>query len=179
MQDPYFSDQSVEKEKGIIGQEINMYNDQPDWQAFMGTLRALYKNNPVRIDIAGTVDSIGKITKDDLYTCYNTFYHPENMRLFVAGNIDAEKVMSLIKRNQDAKEFAQMSHIERSYPQEPDEAAIPLNKIKMPVSTPKCTVGIKVKPSKVPETFIKQDILQDFIMSYYFSKGGPDLPAVV
>lgn len=172
VQDPYFSDQSVEKEKGIIGQEINMYNDQPDWQAFMGTLRALYKNNPVRIDIAGTVSSIDNITKEDLYTCYRTFYHPENMCLFVAGDIDAEKIMALIKRNQETKEFAKMNHIERKYPQEPDEAAEQLHTINMPVSTPKCTVGMKVKPSEDPDTFIKQDILQDLVMSYYFSKGS-------
>src|SRR5699024_10923918 len=88
VQDPYFSDDSVEKEKGIIAQEIEMYNDQPDWQSFMGTLRALFHQHPVKIDIAGTVDSIQSITKDDLYTCYNTFYHPENMSLFIAGNFD-------------------------------------------------------------------------------------------
>ncbi|WP_010093319.1 EF-P 5-aminopentanol modification-associated protein YfmH [Ornithinibacillus scapharcae] len=79
VQDPYFSEKSVEKEKGIIGQEIKMYDDQPDWQSFMGTLKGLFKETPVNIDIAGTVESISKITKDDLYTCYHTFYHPENM----------------------------------------------------------------------------------------------------
>lgn len=85
VQDPYFSEQSVEKEKGIIAQEINMYDDQPDWRLFMGTNKALFHNHPVNIDIAGTVDSIYTITKDDLYTCYHTFYHPENMILFVTG----------------------------------------------------------------------------------------------
>ena len=87
VQDPYFSEKSVEKEKGIIAQEIKMYDDQPDWQSFMGTIKAMFKKHPVNIDIAGTVESISKITKDDLYTCYNTFYHPENMTLFITGNI--------------------------------------------------------------------------------------------
>lgn len=173
VQEPYFSDKSVEKEKGIIGQEINMYNDQPDWQAFMGTLRALYQNNPVRIDIAGTVESISHITKEDLYTCYNTFYHPENMQLFITGKIDPEKIMSLIHRNQDQKQFESVDNITRNYPDEPIDVAMPENKIIMPVSTPKCTVGIKVIPDKDPSVFLKQDILQDLIMSYYFSKGGP------
>src|SRR5690625_684043 len=77
VQDPYFSDQTVEKEKGIISQEIKMYDDQPDWQSFMGTVKAMFKHHPVKNDIAGTVDSIMPITKEDLYTCYNTFYHPE------------------------------------------------------------------------------------------------------
>jgi len=100
VQDPYFTEQTVEKEKGIISQEIKMYDDQSDWQSFMGTIKAMFKNHPVNIDIAGTVDSIMKITKDDLYTCYNTFYHPENMSLFIIGNMDAEKISQLIEKNQ-------------------------------------------------------------------------------
>src|SRR5699024_5971178 len=88
VQDPYFSDESVEKEKGIIAQEIKMYNDLPDWQAFMGAIRNMYVHHPVRIDIAGTVESIEAITKEHLYTCYETFYHPANMVLFVVGNVN-------------------------------------------------------------------------------------------
>src|SRR5690625_4712852 len=76
VQEPYFSEQSVEKEKRIIKQEIMMYDDQPDWQAMMGTIKSLFKNHPVKTDIAGTVASIETITKADLYTCYHTFYHP-------------------------------------------------------------------------------------------------------
>lgn len=96
VQDPFFSEASVEKEKGIIAQEIKMYNDQPNWQSFMGTIQAMFKNHPVKIDIAGTVESIEKITKDDLYTCYRTFYHPENMTFFLTGNFNGEEMMSLI-----------------------------------------------------------------------------------
>src|SRR5699024_4753107 len=94
VQDPYFSEESVEKEKGIIAQEIKMYDDQPDWRAFFGTIKSLYHHHPVQIDIAGTVESIHKITKDDLYTCYHTFYHPSNMTLFVAGNVDPEETIN-------------------------------------------------------------------------------------
>ena len=79
VQNPYFTDQNVEKEKGIIGQEINMYQDNPDWRVYFGLIEAMYKVHPVHIDIAGTVESIGTITKEDLYTCYNAFYHPSNI----------------------------------------------------------------------------------------------------
>src|SRR5699024_9364344 len=79
VQDPYFSHESVEKEKGIIDQEITMYDDQPDWRSFMGIINNMFKNHPVHIDIAGTVDSIQEITKDDLYTCYKTLYHQEKI----------------------------------------------------------------------------------------------------
>src|SRR5699024_11810598 len=94
-QDPYFTEESVEKEKGIISQEIKMYDDQPEWQSFMGTLKGLFQNHPVNIDIAGTVDSIQSITKDELYTCYHTFYHPENMTFFLSCIFVAE-VMKIL-----------------------------------------------------------------------------------
>ncbi|MFN3367779.1 MAG: EF-P 5-aminopentanol modification-associated protein YfmH, partial [Exiguobacterium mexicanum] len=79
VQEPYFTEQTVEKEKGIIAQEITMYDDQPDWRLYFGIIENMYKNHPVKIDIAGTVDSIQDITAEHLYTCYNTFYHPSNM----------------------------------------------------------------------------------------------------
>src|SRR5699024_12706072 len=138
VQSPYFSDQSVEKEKGIIGQEITMYDDQPDWQSFMGTLRGLFRNHPVNIDIAGTVESIQAITKEDLYTCYYTFYHPENMFLFLTGNFDAKEIMDLIEDNQNNKTFEKLTDIYREIPDEPREAAMKENKIIMPVTVPKC-----------------------------------------
>ncbi|GAB3794946.1 EF-P 5-aminopentanol modification-associated protein YfmH [Virgibacillus kimchii] len=173
VQDPYFSEESVEKEKGIIAQEIKMYDDQPDWQSFMGTIKAMFKHHPVNIDIAGTVESIHSITKDDLYTCYNTFYHPENMTLFITGNFNEETMMTLIEENQNNKDFKKMNNINRNYPDEPNEVAVKENKISMPVSIPKCTIGIKesTKPLK-GDAYLKQDLLLDMVLDHYFSKGG-------
>ncbi|WP_164668936.1 EF-P 5-aminopentanol modification-associated protein YfmH [Virgibacillus doumboii] len=174
VQNPYFSEESVEKEKGIIDQEIEMYNDQPDWQSFMGTLRSLFHNHPVKIDIAGTVDSINAITKDDLYTCYNTFYHPENMTLFIAGNFDAQQMMNLIEKNQASKDFEKMEDIQREFPQEPEAVAIKENKINMPVSIAKCTIGIKESSAELTgQEFLEKDLLQSMLLDFYFSKGGP------
>jgi predicted Zn-dependent peptidase len=79
VQEPYFTASTVEKEKGIIGQEITMYDDLPDWRLYFGTIDNMYHNHPVKIDIAGTIESIDKITAEHLYTCYETFYHPSNM----------------------------------------------------------------------------------------------------
>ncbi|ALX47596.1 EF-P 5-aminopentanol modification-associated protein YfmH [Lentibacillus amyloliquefaciens] len=173
VQNPYFTEQSVEKEKGIIAQEIEMYNDQPDWRAFTGTLRAMFHYHPVRIDIPGTVDSIYTITKDDLYTCYNTFYHPENMSLFIAGNFNLRHILNLIEQNQVSKGFAEMTEIERSYPQEPDSVFEKEMTINMPVSIPKCTIGIKESSSELTgEDFLKKDLLQSMVADFYFSKGG-------
>ena len=86
VQNPYFTPQTVQKEQGIIGQEITMYYDVPGWMSTFNLLRCLYKNHPVRIDIAGTVDSIAQITDKLLYDCYNTFYNLHNMALVVVGN---------------------------------------------------------------------------------------------
>lgn len=174
VQEPYFTEATVEKEKGIIAQEIKMYDDQPDWQSFMGTIKAMFKNHPVNIDIAGTVDSIMKITKDDLYTCYNTFYHPENMTLFIIGKMDPEKLFHLIETNQANKTFEPMDKIERELPEEPQEVWKKELEIDMPVSIPKCTVGIKESSTLLEkEAFLRKELLTGMILGHYFSKGGP------
>lgn len=103
VQEPYFSEKTVEKEKGIIGQEIQMYQDNPDWRLYFGLIDSLFVKHPIKIDIAGTIESISKITKDLLYECYETFYHPSNMLLFVVGAIDPEETMDLVRENQAKK----------------------------------------------------------------------------
>ncbi|MFC2950052.1 EF-P 5-aminopentanol modification-associated protein YfmH [Virgibacillus sediminis] len=173
VQDPYFSEESVEKEKGIISQEIRMYDDQPDWQSFMGTIKSMFHKHPVNVDIAGTVDSITSITKDDLYTCYNTFYHPENMVLFIAGNFDGDRMMKLVKDNQSRKEFKKMQEIERDFPDEPKQVAKKEDKVVMPVSIPKCTIGIKDSSSVLESSeLLKKDLLINMLLDHYFSTSG-------
>ena len=88
VQHPYFTDENVEKERGIIGQEIMMYDDTPEWKVYLNTLKCMYKDNPINIDITGTKETIAKITKETLYNCYNTFYHPSNMAIVVCGDFE-------------------------------------------------------------------------------------------
>lgn len=95
---PYFTEETVQKEQGIIGQEIRMYQDNPDWQVLFNLLRGVYHNNPVRIDIAGTIESIAEINADLLYSCYNTFYNLSNMALAVAGNVTKDEVLAIADR---------------------------------------------------------------------------------
>lgn len=101
---PYFTEETVQKEQGIIGQEIRMYQDNPDWQVLFNLLRGIYHNNPVRIDIAGTIDSIAQINAELLYSCYNTFYNLSNMALSVAGNVTKEQVLAIADRILKAEE---------------------------------------------------------------------------
>lgn len=149
VQRPYFTDENVEKEKGIIGQEIRMYEDNPDWRVYFGLIQSLYVNNPVQIDIAGTVESIAKIDKETLYLCYRTFYHPGNMLLFVVGAVDPEATMRLIKENQANKSFSAPSAITRIYPEEPTNITRPQTEIRLPVGIPKCLMGFKDKKTGI------------------------------
>jgi predicted Zn-dependent peptidase len=172
VQEPYFTDQNVDKEKGIIGQEIKMYDDNPDWRSYFGLIEAFYQNHPVKIDIAGTVESISKITKETLYDCYHTFYHPSNMLLFVVGGIDAEKTMQLIQNNQAAKKFDSPAKIDRFYPEEPNAVSEPKKIMKLSVHTPKCLMGYKEKNTKVNCTGterLKQELSTQICLDAMFS----------
>lgn len=95
VQSPYFTEQTVSKEQGIIGQEITMYKDVADWEVLFNLLKALYHSHPVRIDIAGTVESIAEITAETLYDCYNNFYNLNNMVLAIAGNVDVDEIIGI------------------------------------------------------------------------------------
>lgn len=143
VQDPYFTEESVEKEKGIITQEIQMYQDNPGWRLFFGLIESMYAKHPVRIDIAGTPESIDQITADDLYTCYRTFYHPSNMVLFVVGNIDPAETLALIKANQAKKDYTDHPAIERDYGVEPDNVFRKRFELELDVKTPKVLIGYK------------------------------------
>ncbi len=174
VQDPYFSDASVEKEKGIIAQEIKMYDDQPDWRSYMGSIENMYEALPINIDIAGTVSSIYEITKEDLYTCYETFYHPKNMALFVTGNFSVEDMMAWIEANQEKKRFPDAKEIEVFYPEEKPQVKCRRQVITLPVSRPKVTIGIKERKQQFEgEELLRQELIQDFILDYFFSEAGP------
>lgn len=141
VQNPYITEESVEKEKGIIGQEIMMYQDNADWRVFFNLLKAFYSQNPVSIDIAGTIESIGKINRDILYKCYNTFYHPSNMVILVVGDVEPEKVFEQIEKGVAASEPQGL--IERIFPKEPEAVAKPLIEQSLAVSTPMFQIGFK------------------------------------
>ena len=97
VQDLYLTEENVEKEKGIIGQEIKMYDDDPDWQNYFGAIQNLYHHHPISVDIAGTVETVNATTMEALEMCYHTFYHPSNMVLFVVGHIEPETMMQMIE----------------------------------------------------------------------------------
>jgi len=141
VQNPYITEESVEKEKSIIGQEINMYRDDPGWRVTFNLLEAFYREHPVKKDIAGTIESISKITRDTLYKCYETFYHPSNMLITVVGDVDKDEVFEQIEKNINAKE--DHGEIKRIYPEENTELHKAYVEQNMPVPTPLFYMGFK------------------------------------
>lgn len=141
VQNPYITQESVENEKGIIGQEIMMYQDNPGWKVYFNLLRALYEKHPVRIDIAGTIDSISRIDRDTLYKCYNTFYHPSNMIVVAVGDVEPESVFSKVEAAILHKE--PRPPVNRIYPEE--TAAISSDYVDehLAVSIPMFRLGFK------------------------------------
>lgn len=141
VQNPYLTDENVEKEKGIIGQEIKMYDDEPDWQVFFGFLNCLYGDHAITKDIAGTVETISEITPEILYKCYNTFYDPSNMVICVAGDIDTNKVLEKIKNS--VKDTPEKSEIERYYGNVGKDIVKERTVKQMDVSIPMFIMGFK------------------------------------
>ncbi|NBI06767.1 EF-P 5-aminopentanol modification-associated protein YfmH [Senegalia massiliensis] len=168
VENPYFTDENVNKEKGIIAQEIKMYEDNPGWKVFFNSLKAMYHYHPVKEDIAGTVESITKIDKETLYKCYNTFYHPTNMILFLVGDIDFEKAIKTIEKNIKNKDLNTQNKIERIYPNEPKEIKNRYIEESLSVSIPLFNIGFKDKDvgfdgNELLEKEIVTNILLDMI----------------
>ncbi|MEC0671613.1 pitrilysin family protein [Bacillus haynesii] len=175
VQDPYFTEKTVEKEKGIIGQEINMYDDNPDWRLFFGLIENMYQEHPVRIDIAGTVESISHITKDLLYECYETFYHPSNMLLFVVGPVDPEAIIRQVRENQQKKPYTDQPEIARKEVKEPGAVFKKEQEIKMNVQSSKCLVGLKsAHPMNTGEALLKHELTINLILECLFGKSSSD-----
>lgn len=173
VQDPYFSEKTVEKEKGIIGQEITMYDDNPDWRLYFGLIQNLYQNHPVKIDIAGTIESISHITKDLLYECYNTFYHPSNMLLFIVGPVDPNKFMDQVRENQAKKDYKEMPEIQRKFEDEPLQTAEQKQVLEMNVQTSKCLIGMKaLHVDQSGSELLKNELTMNVLLDLLFGKSS-------
>lgn len=174
VQHPYFTDENVEKEKGIIGQEIAMYDDYPDWRVYYNSLDAMYQNNPVKLDTAGTVQSISKIDKEVLYRCHQTFYHPSNMVLVLCGDFEPKKMVEEVKKRLITNKKA--GEITRIYPEEPEEIAKERVEQILEVSQPLYTIGIKDKPENNlvdgKSTMIKKQIAIEILLNLIIGRSS-------
>lgn len=164
VQSPYFTEETVAKEQGIIGQEIKMYDDDPQWRVMFNYLRAMYHAHPIRLDIAGTVESIAKITPEYLYRCYNTFYNLHNMALVVVGKFDKDKVMALCDKM--LKPCAPV-RVERVFPEEPETVVAPKAEERLAVALPLFQFGFKEEAAalKTEKDLAAMEILLEVLAS--------------
>ena len=169
--EPYFSDESVSKEQGIIGQEIRMTEDSPNNKVYQNLLKSLYATNPIRDSIAGTVDSIAQITAQTLYYCHEAFYNPSNMVLCVAGDVDPQIVKNIAEEilPKTKSEVAQRDYGEKEQPL-PSSAK---TEVKMEVSVPLFMAGAKLQLALRGKARQRQELLGDFAMNLLLGKSTP------
>lgn len=141
VQNPYFTDENIEKERGIIEQEIMMYDDYPEWALYMNALKGMYKDNEINIDVAGTIQSIGRIDKEKLYKTYNSFYRPDNMLIVMTGDFNPEKDFEKIKSKITLKSNKQAT--KRVYNNEQEDIVKKEITKKMDISMPCAIIGYK------------------------------------
>ena len=167
---PYFTEESVAKEQGIIGQEIRMVEDNPDWQIYVRMMRALYQNSTARTSIAGTVESISHITAETLYDCHKAFYTPSNMVLTVVGNVDPVHVVDIARRVLP-REGGPV--IPRDYGTEPAAVAEKETKLTMEVSCPQFLTGFKCTPVDDGEDYMRQSLIGDMACDILLGDSSP------
>ena len=167
---PYFTDESVAKEQGIIGQEIRMIEDNPDWQIYTRMMQALYQNSTARTSIAGTVESISHITAETLYQCHKAFYTPSNMILTAVGDVDPVHVVdlarSILPRERGEK-------IPRDYGTEPADIAQKETSVAMEVSTPQFLTGFKCTPAPEGEDYLRMSAIGDMACDILLGDSSP------
>ena len=144
VQTPYFTDKNVEKEKGIIIQEIKMYQDDPYTVLYEKAIYNSFIKHPIKMPVIGDIENVKSITKEDLYECYNTFYNPGNMFVVITGNVDPEETIELIKQNQEKKQFEKEEEIKLKTYEEPDKVDKKSETIKMDINLPKLALSYKI-----------------------------------
>ena len=168
---PHFTVENVAKEQGIIGQEIKMYDDDPEWCVFFNSLKAMFHNNPVKIDIAGTVESISRITPEILYKCYNTFYNPGNMLLVLVGDIDMNEARKYVDKHISADR--NLGRVKCTEVSEPRERVKEYIEQKLSVSQPMFRVAFKDnQPYMTGDALLKKEIETEIILEAVFGRSS-------
>lgn len=165
VQNPYFTDENVEKERGIIEQEIMMYDDYPEWSIYMNAMKCMYKNNEINIDVAGTKETIAQIDKDKLYKIYNSFYYPNNMVLVLSGDFKPEEIIDKVKSMVTLK---YKEETKRIYNEEPKEIVKKYIEKEMNISMP--ILMIAYKDNDLKSNKVKKDIALDLLATILFNQ---------
>ena len=168
---PYFTDESVAKEQGIIGQEIRMCEDSPDYVIYDELTRCLYASHPIRESVAGTVESIAEITPETLYRCHKIFYNPGNMALSVAGDVDPERVRAIALELLPA-EPGEVPERDYGAPEGPEPVARRYAR-SMAVSAPQMLIGVKLTPGLTGGALLRQKLVAGAALRYLCGQSSP------
>lgn len=169
VQTPYFTDENVEKEKGIIIEELKMYQDNPTDRLYTSLMKNMYKSNNRREDVVGTIESINSITKEILYKCYNTFYHPKNMFLSISGDVNVEETFKLIEENQKNKQFKEFKSLKCKYNIENNVVNKKSGSSYMDIVMPRVSVGVKLPTFEFDNgELLKLECISKIVLEYKF-----------
>lgn len=178
VENPVFDPVKIDKERGIIEQEIQKYQDEPGWVSYMGLLESLFREHPLRIDIAGSVESIREIDAQTLHDCYRTFYSPENMALFITGDLSQDEVLEFVDRHSryGSERFRgtpRVEPIERDYPDEPDAVHAEVFERRMSVALPRIIIGFKEPGVPLSGTaLLERDLLTEFALDLLLGRSS-------
>ena len=168
---PYFTEESVAKEQGIIAQEIRMTEDEPDYRCYLGLVRSLFDHHPVRDSVAGTVESIAEITPETLYACHKVFYHPSNMVLTVVGDVDPERIAAIAR---EILPSGTQEKPERDYGT--DEGVLPVKTFAeehMEIAQPLFALGAKLQYRGSGREKLRFALLGDLSLDYLLGESSP------
>ena len=168
---PWFTQESVDKERGIIGQEIGMIEDDPHWKGYMNLMKALFQHHPIRVSVAGSVESIAEITPETLYACHKAFYDPANMVLCVAGPVEPEHICAVAREilPREAGPIAGKDYGKQEGPQ----ASQPYIEEQMEVSAPIFHLGYKGEPMPDGEDRLRQELVGELALEVLLGNSSP------
>ena len=168
VQNPHFTKENVDKERGIIEQEIMMYEDYPEWAVYLNAMKIMYHANEIRLDEAGTIESIQEIDEEKLYKLYNTFYRPDNMYMVLVGDFEPEEAVQQIKDRMTMPKAE--GEIKRVYNDEPEDIVQKYIEEEMDISMPMLLVGYKDNNKDIPKMY--KSLAVDMIESILFGTGS-------
>ena len=168
VQNPYFTDENINKERGIIEQEIMMYKDYPEWELYMNALECMYNSHPIKLDVAGSIESISHITKETLYTIYDNFYTPENSVIVISGDFVPEEIIEVVKLKMVMK--SDNKKVQRIYPKEDRMIVRTKKEQKMDISIPMFMIGYK--DNDFSGNRVKKNLAIEILLNYAYSRSS-------
>lgn len=173
VQSPHFTDENVEKEKGIIGEEISMYRDNAGWRIFTNLLELLFDEHPIRLPILGDHASIATIDKETLYRCHEMFYHPQNMILFAVGDLRADEYFGAVDRALSKRKYPKWSPVEKLHVVESTPPRTRERRDAMSVAHPRVAIGFKDTAGHVQgRDLIANEQITDILIDIVFGRSS-------